>query len=35
MESGKPIRVEDLVQNIGDPDYPAMPSRDEPIPAEK
>jgi predicted dehydrogenase len=35
MESGKPIRVGDLVQNIGDPDYPAMPSRDEPIPAEK
>ena len=32
MESNKPIRIADLVQNIGDPDYPAMPSPDEPIP---
>ncbi len=32
MEAGKPIHVEDLVQNIGHPDYPAMPSPEEPIP---
>jgi hypothetical protein len=31
MEAGKPIHVEDLVQNIGYPDYPAMPSPDGPI----
>jgi predicted dehydrogenase len=28
----KEIRISDLVQNIGLPDYPAMPSRSEPIP---
>jgi predicted dehydrogenase len=36
MERGTPIVIEDLVPNIGMPDYPPMPSRDEPLemPAE-
>ena len=35
IASGQLIRIPDLVQNIGIPDYPAMPSPDEPIPMEK
>jgi len=35
LESGRMIRVDDLVKNIGKPDYPPMPSPDEPIPMEK
>jgi hypothetical protein len=30
--SGKQIQIADLVQNIGYPDYPAMPGKDEPVP---
>ena len=30
--SGKPTLIADLVQNIGYPDYPKMPSRYDPIP---
>ncbi len=32
IESGKQIRIADLVQNIGQPDYPPMPSPEDPIP---
>lgn len=32
MESGKAIVIDDLVKNIGLPDYPAMPSPDEAMP---
>ena len=32
MESGKVVRIDELVENIGYPDYPPMPSPDEPIP---
>lgn len=32
MTSGQAIRIDDLVQGIGTPDYPPMPARDEPIP---
>lgn len=41
MTTGKPVRIDDLVPDIGLPDYPAMPSPDAPIdihsthPAEK
>jgi predicted dehydrogenase len=31
MRIGQPVRIDDLVQNIGMPDYPEMPSPDEPI----
>jgi predicted dehydrogenase len=31
MESGKQIRIADLVKNIGTPDYPLMPSPEDPI----
>ena len=27
--SGRPVRIDDLVENIGMPDYPAMPTQDE------
>jgi predicted dehydrogenase len=32
IASGRLVRIEDLVQGIGYPDYPAMPSRSEPLP---
>ena len=32
MESGRAINIADLVQGIGQPDYPPMPSSDESIP---
>jgi len=32
METGGPIRIADLVQGIGQPDYPPMPAGDEPLP---
>lgn len=32
MTTGKEIRIEDLVQNIGMPEYPAMPSHGDPVP---
>jgi len=32
IESGKTIRIDDLVQNIGMPDFPPMPSPDEAMP---
>jgi len=35
IASGQLIWIGDLVQGIGMPDYPAMPSPDEPIPMEK
>ncbi|NQT87465.1 gfo/Idh/MocA family oxidoreductase, partial [bacterium] len=35
METGQLIRADDLVQGIGLPDYPPMPSPDEPIPMHK
>lgn len=35
MRTGAPVRVEDLVQNIGMPDYPAMPADDEPLVLKK
>ncbi|MFO7695601.1 MAG: Gfo/Idh/MocA family oxidoreductase [Anaerolineae bacterium] len=31
IASGGAVRIDDLVQNIGLPDYPPMPARDEPI----
>ena len=35
METGQPVRIADLVHDIGLPDYPPMPSPDEPIPMSK
>jgi predicted dehydrogenase len=32
MQTGSPVRVEDLVSGLEDPDYPPMPSTDAPIP---
>ena len=32
MATGQPVRIADLVANIDRPDYPAMPSPDEPLP---
>jgi predicted dehydrogenase len=32
MASGQCVEIGDLVQNIGHPDYPPMPSADEPLP---
>ena len=32
FETGKPVLIPDLVQNIGYPDYPAMPPRTGPLP---
>ncbi len=34
MANGQAVRIDDLVQGIGLPDYPPMPSRDEPIPMQ-
>jgi predicted dehydrogenase len=31
MERGAPVRIDDLVPDIGMPDYPPMPSADEPL----
>ena len=30
--SGKSVEIADLVPNISLPDYPAMPTHDEPVP---
>ena len=30
--TGQPVSISDLVQNIGYPDYPEMPSRTGPLP---
>jgi len=35
IERSEPVRIDHLVQNIGLPDYPPMPSPDEPIPMHK
>ncbi len=32
MESGRPIRIDELVPGIEEPEYPAMPSREDPLP---
>jgi len=32
FRTGQPIKIADLVKNIGYPDYPAMPSRTAPLP---
>jgi len=32
FETGKPVQIPDLVQNIGYPEYPAMPPRTGPLP---
>lgn len=32
FETGSPVRIDDLVQNIGMPDYPEMPSRTAKLP---
>ena len=32
IETGREILISDLVQNIGQPDFPPMPSPDEPLP---
>ena len=32
IETGKPVKVADLVQGIGYPDYPSMPGRDDLLP---
>jgi len=32
IETGRAIRIDDLVQNIGYPDYPTMPTGREPLP---
>ncbi len=32
FESGSTVHIEDLVQNVGYPDYPAMPDRKAPLP---
>jgi hypothetical protein len=34
IESGKEIVIDDLVKHIGHPDYPPMPSPEEPIPLD-
>ena len=31
IEKGRPIRIDELVHGLGDPDYPPMPSPTEPI----
>ncbi len=31
MESGQAVMIEDLVSGIGEPDYPAMPTGDDPL----
>ena len=35
MDTGRLVRIDDLVHGIGLPDYPPMPSPDEPIPMAK
>ena len=35
IATGKPVVIEKLVKGIGMPDYPKMPSPDEPLPMEK
>jgi hypothetical protein len=35
MASGKQIFIADLVHDIGMPDFPVMPSHDEPVPMPK
>ncbi|MBN2370446.1 MAG: Gfo/Idh/MocA family oxidoreductase [Vicinamibacteria bacterium] len=35
FETGQPVRIADLVRDLGYPDYPAMPSRDEMLPMPK
>ena len=35
FETGKPVLIADLVQDIGYPDYPAMPPRTGPLPMPK
>jgi hypothetical protein len=32
MKSGKEIKVDDLVKNIGMPDYPTMPKHTDAVP---
>jgi hypothetical protein len=32
IASGQPVKIADLAQNTGYPDYPKMPSHDEPVP---
>jgi predicted dehydrogenase len=32
FKTGQPVRLQDLVHGLGRPDYPAMPSKDEPVP---
>jgi len=32
MASGEVVRVSDLVEGVGYPDYPAMPDRDDLLP---
>jgi len=31
MESGGPIHIKDIIKNLDEPDYPPMPSSDEPL----
>jgi hypothetical protein len=31
IASGKPVRIDELVKDIGYPDYPAMPSSEGPL----
>lgn len=33
--TGQPVKIADLVQNIGQPTYPAMPTHDQPVPMPK
>ena len=30
--TGQPVRIADLVRNVGTPDYPAMPGHTGPVP---
>ena len=32
MLSGNPVRIDELVADIGQPDYPKMPSHEDPVP---
>jgi len=32
MDTGQPIEIDDLVPDIGEPDYPDMPSNQAPLP---
>jgi hypothetical protein len=31
MERGRPVRIDELVHGLAEPDYPPMPAPDEPI----